>query len=214
MLDLVIFIHNNQLHTKENRKETASSSYLRQGSAHPSYTFNGIVKSQMHRLRRLCSRNEDYEIAIQNLKERCANSGYDMDMVGKILKDAGDIPREITNKKAKDPSDVCKIRWVTMSHSHAEKEIGDFVKKINAALRNQHIMFELIKTTAPTLGQLLFHNNNKKEVMELSKTCRSRCQVCMNGSRKEETMVKGSSNGETYIALTRKLHVETLEYIW
>ena len=39
-------------------------------------------------------------------------------------------------------------------------------------------------------------------------------EVCINGSRKEETMVKGSSNGETYIALTRKLHVETLEYIW
>ena len=45
----------------------------------PTFTFMGIVKSQMYRLRRLCSRDEDYKDAIQNLKKRCLNSGYDED---------------------------------------------------------------------------------------------------------------------------------------
>ena len=152
----------------------------------------------MYRLGRLCSQNEDYEAALRGLKERCVNTGYNMDMVGNIMKNAGDIPREIKKRRAKEISDVCKIRWVTMAHSNAENEIEQFVKNINSALRNQHIMFELIKTTAPTLGKLLFNNNNSKDLMELSKTCRSRCQVCVNGSRKDETKVTGSANGESY----------------
>ncbi len=61
MLDLEIFIEGNQLHTRENRKETASNMYLRNGSAHPDYTFKGIVKSQMYRLRRLCSKDADFK---------------------------------------------------------------------------------------------------------------------------------------------------------
>ena len=85
MLDLVIFINNGKLHTKENRKETASNSYLRYGSAHPSFTFKGIVKSQMLRLRRLCSRNEDFIEAIKQLRERCVNSGYNDAVVDDIL---------------------------------------------------------------------------------------------------------------------------------
>ena len=92
MLNLVIFIHSDKQHNKNNRVETASLCY---GSAYATYTFKGIVKRQMYRLRRLCPRNEDNEGAVRNLKERCVNSGYDMDMVENILKDAGDIPREI-----------------------------------------------------------------------------------------------------------------------
>ena len=68
MLDIGIFIYLNQLHTKENRKETASNLYLRSGSAHPEYTFKGIVKNQMQRLRRLCSRDGDFATAIEGLR--------------------------------------------------------------------------------------------------------------------------------------------------
>ena len=99
MLDLIIYKHHNKLHTKENRKETASSKYLRYNSAHPAYTFKGIVKSQMFRLRRLCSRNEDYATAITGLRERCANSGYDKKMVDEVLKDAESLQRTLTRRK-------------------------------------------------------------------------------------------------------------------
>ena len=39
VLDIEIFKYENQLHTKEHRKETSSFSYLRYGSAHPNYTY-------------------------------------------------------------------------------------------------------------------------------------------------------------------------------
>ena len=42
LLDIEIYIENNTFHTKEHRKETASKSYIKFGSAHPSNTFKGI----------------------------------------------------------------------------------------------------------------------------------------------------------------------------
>ena len=71
-------------HTKEHRKETASNSYIKIGSAHPSHTFKGIIKSQMYRLRRLCSKDSDFLLVINNLKSRCINSGYDIEIINGI----------------------------------------------------------------------------------------------------------------------------------
>ena len=73
---------------KENRKETASNL-----SAHPEYTFRGIVKSQMLRLRRLCSRDKDFKSAIEGLLSRYHNSGYDQTMVNDIIKEAASLKR-------------------------------------------------------------------------------------------------------------------------
>lgn len=60
LLDIEIFIEEQTFHTKEHRKETASDSYVKFGSAHPKHCFKGIIKSQMFRLRRLCSRDIDF----------------------------------------------------------------------------------------------------------------------------------------------------------
>ena len=85
-----------------------------------------------------------------------------------------------------------------MAHSSAEAATENFVKNINTALQHQRIAFELIKTTGPTLGKLLFNNNNNKELMEMSKTCRSRCQVCSNNIRGDEKKAKSQANGDSY----------------
>ena len=90
-LDIDMYKDNNNMHTKEHRKETASNSYIKFGSAHPSHSFKGIVKSQMYRLRRLCSKDGDFISAIENLKIRCYNSGYDKDMVDGILDKAKEM---------------------------------------------------------------------------------------------------------------------------
>ena len=59
--------------------------------------------------------------------------------------------------------------------------------------------FEVIKTTAPTIGKLLFNNNNnKKELTDLSKTCRSRCQVCTSNIRGDEKKATSKTTGEAY----------------
>ena len=153
MLDLEIYILDNKLHTKESRKETAANSYLHYRSAHPTYAFKGIIKSQLFRIRRLCSREEDFAEAVESLKLRCLNSGYDQAVVEDILKEAQNIPRSLQIKERKENEEAHKIRWITTAHSTVEEEMENFVKEMNASLKNQNVMFELIKTTAPTLGK-------------------------------------------------------------
>ena len=69
----------------EHRKVTSASTYLLSTSAHPSHTFVGIVKSQLIRLRRICSNNEDFNVSVENLKSRCLDSGYSASMVNRII---------------------------------------------------------------------------------------------------------------------------------
>ena len=45
-LDIDIYKNENNIHIKEHRKETSATSYLNYTSAHPRYTFKGIMKSQ------------------------------------------------------------------------------------------------------------------------------------------------------------------------
>ena len=197
MLDLEIYILNNQLHTRESRKETAANSYLRYGSAHPGFTFKGIVRSQMYRLRRLCSRQEDYDTAINGLRERCKNSDYDMQMVEDVLKDANNIERQLSRKHTVKNEDIYKIRWVTMAKSSSEEEIEQFSKAMNTALRSHNVGFEIIKTTAPTIGNMLFNNSNNSNNL-ITKKCTSKCRVCETNGRGDRKQVVSKANGATY----------------
>ena len=160
ILDIEVFKEGNKLHTKESRKETASNSYLRFGSAHPNYTYKGIIKSQMYRLRKLCSRDEDFTLAISNLQKRCLNSGYDPKLVNDILKCAKDLKREIKPSCTIIQSDIHKIRWITLSQSFFGNDIKNFAKMMNEVLKPEKIQFELVKTTAPNIGKLLFNNRD------------------------------------------------------
>ena len=60
-LDIDIFKCEGTIHTKEHRKSTSVNNYLLATSAHPRHTFPGIIKSQLYRLRRLCSRDVDFK---------------------------------------------------------------------------------------------------------------------------------------------------------
>ncbi len=137
MLDIEIYIDANQIHTRENRKETASNLYLRSGSAHPNYTFKGIVKSQMQRLRRLCSKDEDFEASIDQLKVRCYNSGYDKTMVDNVLEESHLLTRDFRSKPRVEET-TNKIRWVTLAGSTFEKEQKEFVGNINGVKGTLH----------------------------------------------------------------------------
>ena len=114
MLDIEVYKAENQLHTRESRKETASNLYLRNGSAHPSFTFKGIVKSQMYRLRRLCSKNDDFQASLEELRLRCYNSGYSHSMVDGVLQNAAELKREFTPKQRIEEK-ITKIRWVVLA---------------------------------------------------------------------------------------------------
>ena len=88
-------------------------------------------------------------------------------------------------------------RKIARTISNFEHEIEDFVKKMNYALKQHEVRFDLIKTTAPTIGKLLFSNNNSK-VGTFSNTCRSTCHVCKNEARGDEKKAHSKANQESY----------------
>ena len=82
-------------------------------SAHPSFIFKGIIKSQMFRLRRLCSKESDFLIAIHDLKNLCINSGYDKILIDGILNQADTLKRSLVGRN--------KCLW------HEDHSMGHFI---------------------------------------------------------------------------------------
>ena len=180
LLDIEVYIDGNQFNTKEHRKETASNSYIKFGSSHPSHCFKGIIKSQMYRLRRLCSKDSDFISAVDVLKKRCIMSGYDKDMVENIISQAATLRRSL--KRRNQPSDnttdeMKTIRWVVLSGTSYEKEISNFTRNINELLKNHKIKLEIVKSTGSNIGRLLFNNREKFNAPECNV---GNCYICTN----------------------------------
>ena len=197
LLDIEVFVDDNKFHTKEHRKQTASNSYIKFGSAHPKHCFKGIIKSQMHRLRRLCSRNNDFMDAIKQLRERCINSGYDIDLVEGILMQANSLERDLSPKiNLPVTSNIHKIRWVVLAGTPYEKQISEFTNKINDTLSSHKIKIEVVKSTGSSLGKLIFNNREKHDV---SRVCSStNCSICSNNLRPNSNEVVSKLSGQKY----------------
>ena len=175
ILDIEIYKFQNQFCTKEHRKDTSSLSYLKFGSAHPNHVFRGIIKGQLYRLRRLCSRKGDFDEAVVNLRERCLSSSYDKNMVDEILSKKDSLIRTLYPHKHRTVDDVINIQWVVLSNSTVKNEIPKFVSRINSANMQNNIKLEIVKQTGSSLGKLLFNNNDKNE---RSKLCADTCSWC------------------------------------
>ena len=202
-LDIEIFITENKFHTKEHRKETASNSYIKFGSAHPKHCFKGIIKSQLTRLRRLCSRDTDFIEAVDKLRDRCIKSGYDTTMVNQILSQACQMERILTPTVRRFDSNFEIIRWVILSGTPYEKQIRSFTNRINRSLHRYNIKLEIVKSTGPSISKLLFSNNTNKS-LHSNQTCNDSCAICTKQLRIDSN-VTSPTNGRTY-SINRNLN--------
>ena len=177
-LDVDVFKSDGTIHTKEHRKETSSNSYLHFESAHPRHTFAGIVKSQLYRVRKLCSREIDYDEAVLKLKNRCVNSGYNVSLIESILGEAKNIQRTLEYTNIQPVSNNKEnLRLVVLSGTTYHNEYKKFAERMNSLLTDINI--QIVMSTGPTLGRLLFNNNNK--VQGSVEPCQENCFVCRNG---------------------------------
>ena len=67
-------------------KETDSHSLLYRTSYHPKHTFAGLVKSQLLRFKRICTRQEDFKAATNILFSSLLNRGYTSTMLRQALR--------------------------------------------------------------------------------------------------------------------------------
>ena len=199
---MVIFKADETIHSKEHRKETSVHSYIPINSAHPRHCFSGIVKSQLYRLRRLCSRDTDFRNSVKDLKIRCLRSGYKKDMVQSILNQSDSLAKTLTKPVEVNVSRDHKIdiiRLVILSGTSYEKEFMKFAKQMNSTLSSSNCKVEIVKSTAPTIGQYLFNNNNNSS----SPICEchvDKCVVCPNDIQNKSGIVKS-----TFLMVDKKL---------
>ena len=195
-LDIEIFKSNGTIHTKEYRKETSSCSYLNVDSAHPRHTFAGIIKSQLYRLRKLCSRDIDYKEGVVNLKERCKNSGYNINLIDSILDHSNQLHRNLNSNNVKTPSNQQDIvRLITLTGTTYQHEFKKFALHMNSMLKDFKI--EVVMSTGPTLGRLLFNNSNLN-VNNSNTNCEPNCFICTNKLKNETGDVISSVTGQKY----------------
>ena len=194
-LDIDIFKSDGTIHTKEHRKETSVNSYLHFQSAHPRHTFAGIIKSQLYRVRKLCSREIDYKEAVLNLKTRCVNSGYNVSLINSILGEAKNIQRNLEYTNIKPLLDEKEnLRLVILSGTKYQNEFKKFAQQMNSLVKDINI--QIVMSTGPTLGRLLFNNNDK--VIGSDKLCGQNCLICRNGLQDKSGEVVSSVTGIKY----------------
>ena len=75
-----------RLDTKVFFKPTDSHALLHYSSFHPKHTFTGIIKSQLIRFKRICSRPEDNMLAIQTLFKALSKRGYSRSLLRTVRK--------------------------------------------------------------------------------------------------------------------------------
>ena len=192
-LDIDMFTEG-RIHTKEHRKETSATSYLHYTSAHPRYIFKGIMKSQLLRIRRLCSREEDYLQAVESLKIRCKSSGYRQDDIETVFANHEVLPRNLYYQVEIDDDDSHQVRLVTLAGTAYQSEIDQFAKRMNRVLSSSKIRVSIVKTTSPSLAKLLFHNNNSG-IREVD--C-GNCFVCDNNVLNKAGVVRSNITDKSY----------------
>ena len=102
-LDLKITIQNGRLETTVYSKPTDSHLYLHASSCHNKSSIEGIQKGVALRLRRICSRDEDYQSKSREYSAYLVGRGHDPKTVVSNFKEVGRMTRsEARRKKVKD----------------------------------------------------------------------------------------------------------------
>ena len=195
-LDMDIFKADGTIHSKEHRKETSVNSYVSAYSAHPKHTFAGIVKSRLFTIRKLCSRNSDFKESVEKLKMRCIRSGYNINMVQDILNQSDSLERTLSNMVNIPENPKIGIRLVILTGTFYEKDFINFARRINSYLSSSNLKIEIVRSTAPTIGQMLFNNNNKSSTIQDCST--NNCVVCSNDLQDKSGVLKSSVTGMEY----------------
>ena len=199
-LDVELYKDNGCLSSREHRKETSACSYLLSTSAHPKHTFAGIVKSQLLRLRRICSNDLDYLDAVKELKVRCLNSGYNHAMVDRILALAPSLERNLeytsSNIRENVSNKHLNVRLVILSGTLYEHDFIKFSRRMNSLFQDSGLQIDIVSSTSLSLSRLLFNNHQK----QLPPHCTdSKCQVCKYGTLNVSGMIKSNATGHSYV---------------
>ena len=135
----VKFDENHKLYTDLFCKSTDSHNYLRYDSAHPSHCKNGLPHSQFMRVRRICSRLEDYDRNAIMLGKHFLRRGYPPEKVEQAL---------IANRRT-DRQSLLQASAETKENKYNPDNL--FV--INTHVPGENPLKDIVEKTWPLLGR-------------------------------------------------------------
>lgn len=152
------FVNSHKLDIKVFFKTTDTHALLHRDSFHPKHTFRGIVKSQLLRFKRICTREEDFRETVRVLFRALRLRGYSRPFLRHCLKtfqenkqkDRGELIPLVTtfssnsiffNKKLKNNFDTVMGQTDIMSRSSV----------ISAYKRNRNLLDLLVQAKLPSL---------------------------------------------------------------
>lgn len=121
-LDLKVFIEGGQICTSLYRKATAGNSILEAHSSHPNSLKNSIPDRELLRLKRNCTRNQDFEQAAEEAIERFKVRGYSAQLLQKTLARVAKIPNQclLRDKKQHLADESNTFRFITTFSNESE----------------------------------------------------------------------------------------------
>lgn len=191
-LDVTIFFHDNQLHTKTYFKDTDTHQLLHKSSHHPRHTFNGLIKSQLIRYKRLSSFLHDYlqtcNILFQALKKR----GYSYTELNREKYNIWFNYREKT-KSNKTYTDLIPI---IIDYTNISKTLATQYKHILLQQDTIHNIKTVIAyKNDRNLKQMLVRTKFARPSQGYFATCSStRCYICKNHSVYTQTITSHATN--------------------
>lgn len=169
-------------------KETDTHALLHKTSYHPQHTFSGIVKSQILRFHRICTRQEDFEAAKKTLFQALRNRGYSRTFLRHIDKQ---WQRDQSKKDLPLITETDKhIIPLVLPFSETAKELAHQIKK-NFTDTCQETHFKEEWEVMPAYRR----NKNLKDLLVRSKLPQ------LNKRNKKvigHHLIKNHSTGDTY----------------
>ena len=153
-------------------------------------------------MRRICSQDVDFIVAVERLRNRCLNSGYKQDIVDEILNQAPTMERSLLCKKEENAlnavdNDTHAVRLVILSGTPYEHEFVDFAKRLNPIIEPNGMKIEIVKSTSVSVGRMLFNNNDKSPIPHSCSD--SKCLACQKELLCKSGEVKSTVTGEKYL---------------
>ena len=95
-LDILVKLVDGFIHTDLYTKPTDAHAYLHFSSCHPRHCKENIPYSQMLRIRRICSKDEDFKRHTQAMSEQFKQRGYSARCVSNAIERVSSLPRAST----------------------------------------------------------------------------------------------------------------------
>jgi hypothetical protein len=132
--------------TKVFFKKTDTHALLYKSSFHPQHTFRGLVKSQLLRFNRICTRDYDFYEAVRILFRALKDRGYSRSFLRGCL-------RTFLNKRKRERVQTSLIPLV-VTHSSMSSFLGSKLRSNFVRILNQQVPFDGFKV-------ILAHRRNK-----------------------------------------------------